>query len=351
MTRSARTAFFASLVFLLWAAFGARELSIRALRNPAAAAASADTTPRVAESPVDVAGKVLAILDDVQKSKAFFDVDAPERTNWHFIPRGRRGIPLNELAPAHQDVVLGLLRASMSAAGFERTQQIRGLEAILAEREGKNRRFPRDPTLYFVSFFGKPSRTDRWGWRFEGHHLSLNFSLHGDRLVAATPYAMGANPSIVVGGPHDGLRVLGSMEDLARELVQSLDADQRKVAVGGEPEEVGGTEEARAPSTLPPGLTADRLNEKQRETLRRLIDEYTLGFPDELRKSFTDETYASGLAAIQFLWRGGTKAGEGHSYMIHGPALLLSYANFQNDAKHVHAGLRTRAKDFDPPTK
>jgi len=290
---------------------------------------------------------LLASLDDAQRAKAVFGYDDKERFNWHFIPRERKGLPLGELDAAQTAKADALLAASLSAAGVRTVAQVRSLESVLAEIEGPNRRFPRDPDLYFVSVFGKPSADGAWGWRFEGHHLALNFTLEGDTLVSSTPLFFGANPAEVMSGPKKGLRVLGPVEDAARELVQSLDEEQRAVAVGKEkPAEVEGTESAVYSGDRPTGLSADRLTQDQRKILRKLVNQHLKHVEDGSRDRLRREFLRGKLAQIQFVWRGGLAAGEGHSFLVHSPDFVISYANFQNDAKHIHSGLRALRGEF-----
>lgn len=334
--RFARVGFVSSVLFLLVAAMAAPSLSVRALAPDDAAGSKITTSAR----------KLLESFDETLREKALFPADSPERTNWHFIPRGRLGVSLCELGPGQQGLVRDLLGASLSDEGFKRAEQVRGLEAVLREIEGQDRRFPRSPDLYFVSIFGEPSSTNAWGWRFEGHHLALNFSLDGDRLLSATPCFYGANPAEVRSGPHKGLRVLGPLEDVARELVRSLDEKQVRTAKMGEPAEVQGTQSRTYTDSLPEGISAGDLSAEQRQILRKLLDEYTVVLVPSFRERFREELLSDGYDAIHFVWSGGTEPGEKHSYLVHSPDFVIAYANFQNDANHIHAGLRLRKNDW-----
>src|SRR5207248_10299893 len=122
-----------------------------------------------------------------------------------------------------------LLKAGTSPAGYTQATTIMSLEGILHELE-KNGANVRNPGWYFLTVFGTPSKTGRWGWRIEGHHLSLNFALDHGKITAATPAFFGANPAEVKAGDRKGLRTLPEVEDLARELIRSLTEEQRQVA-------------------------------------------------------------------------------------------------------------------------
>ena len=103
------------------------------------------------------------------------------------------------------------------------------IEAVLRALESGGR-MDRDPATYFFSIFGTPSPDDAWGWRVEGHHLSLHLTIVDGTAVASSPYFFGSNPAQVRTGSKAGLRVLREREDAARALVTALDRSQRAAA-------------------------------------------------------------------------------------------------------------------------
>lgn len=344
--------FTASALFLFTAWLASRAFEVRAIGDSFSKTGSSKTGeipesgeivgPRIVES----AQGLLKNLDDAQRGKATFDFNDGERFNWHFIPRSRKGLAFKAMNDSQKKKMKALLSASLSRAGAEKAEQVRELEAILGKIEGPDRRFSRDPDLYYLSVFGQPGKEGRWGWRFEGHHLALNFTLDGDRLISATPIMYGANPAIVREGPRKGLRVLGDMEDVARELVTSLDEDQKKVALGEKYEEIQTTRSPTYNTVLPQGISFERLNRDQRKLLRKLVVLYTRNLQEETWKEIHQAIRDNDSGKVQFVWRGGTKAYEGHSYMVHGPTFVISYANFQDDAAHIHAALRHTKGEF-----
>src|SRR5204862_6055416 len=106
---------------------------------------------------------------------------------------------------------------------------IMSLESILRDQEKKGA-MVRNPEWYFFTVFGTPGKTGSWGWRVEGHHLSLNFTMEGMQIVSATPNFFGANPAEIKSGAKKGVRVLSPTEELAFELFKALDGEQQKVA-------------------------------------------------------------------------------------------------------------------------
>jgi hypothetical protein len=317
---------------------------------PASNAAELKTGERV----VQAASDLLGALDAAERTRATFAAADAERFNWHFIPRDRKGIGLKDLSEAKRGKVAALLRASLSEAGYDRAEKVRTHEDILREIEGPQARIRRDPLLYYVSIFGAPAREGRWGWRFEGHHLSLNFTLDGARLLAATPAFFGANPAEVREGPRKGLRILALVEDLAREVVASLDETQLQAATGAAaaagadkvPDEVPGPETPRYKGPFPAGITSKELMPAGRKSLEKLLLEYRNVFPDDVAATIEEELRAGGLDGIHFAWAGGVKPGEPHSYLIHGPAFVINYVNLQNNGNHIHSSFRLLKKDF-----
>src|ERR1700730_12701542 len=185
------------------------------------------------------AERFLDELSPEQRTKAVYPLDDKERTNWHFIPLQdrarkptRRGLPLGEMTPEQKQAAMDLLKAGTSPGGDQKATTIMSLESILRELE-KGGAMVRDPGWYFFTVFGKPSAQGKWGWRVEGHHLSLNFTVDNGRVVGATPAFFGANPATVMSGPRKGLRTLPAADDLARELFKTLNDDQRKLAFQG----------------------------------------------------------------------------------------------------------------------
>jgi hypothetical protein len=224
------------------------------------------------------------------------------------------------------------------------------LEAILHERETDGR-MVRNPEWYFFAVFGKPSKTGKWGWRVEGHHLSLNFVVDGGRLVAATPAFFGANPAIVKGGERKGLSTLTDAEDTARDLVAALDDEQRKVALQSKHfDEIAG--QTPVPKVgAPVGLPAAKMTEKQRQLLVKLLQSYTNRLPAEVGEAEFADLRKAGIEKIHFAYSGEIAPGKPHTYRIQGPTFLVELLNLQpdsarNPANHIHSAWRNIRGDF-----
>ncbi|HEX7861951.1 MAG TPA: DUF3500 domain-containing protein [Verrucomicrobiae bacterium] len=299
----------------------------------------------VSEDMAEAANAFLASLSEEQRAKAQFEFKSEERFNWHFIPKARKGLSIKEMQPHQRTLAHALLSSGMSHRGYFKASTIMSLEQILHEMENKNP--TRDPEGYFVCVFGKPESHGNWAWRFEGHHLSLSFAVAGHD-VAVTPSFMGTNPGEVREGPRKGLRVLGREEDIARELVTSLNEEQKKVAIydAKAPSDIITAADRKARVLDPKGIAKAKLNAKQKELLTSLIEEYLYRARPEVAAAEMKEVEAAGEEQIWFAWAGSTEVKQGHYYRVQGPTFLLEYDNTQNNANHVHAVWRDLKNDF-----
>jgi hypothetical protein len=221
------------------------------------------------------------------------------------------------------------------------------LRGIEVERGREGAYEYRDPTRYFVTVFGSPQSKGSWGWSFEGHHISLNFTIVDGNLIASSPSFFGANPHRVPTGPAQNLRVLGIEEDRARRLLESLDDDQLKKAVIGEtvPRNIFSAASPRIIPDEPQGIKSTELTPDQFELLVQLIDVYIENVADEAaleRRAQVD----AGVGEIHFAWIGSGNRGEAHYYRVQAPSFLIEYDNIQNDANHSHTVWRDYDGDF-----
>ncbi len=171
----------------------------------------------------------LSTLNASKRAAASFPFDDPERTKWAYVPQKRAGIPLKAMEAEQRAAAFGLLGTGLSKRGTGLARGIIELEGTLGELEGLLSRvmLRRDPELYYFALFVGPGATQPWGWRFEGHHLSVNVTELGPHGQIVAPLFMGANPARVPSGPKEGHRLLAGEEDLAFELLQMLDPQQR----------------------------------------------------------------------------------------------------------------------------
>jgi len=297
-------------------------------QSPAAALASALDT-------------LMEGLDPIQQENLRLSFDRDERIGWSFFPGPREGLRLGDLQPLQQALALDLLKTGLSATGYEKAEFIRSLEEVLGGNYNTGN--------YYLTLFGSPGDDAiAWGLRWEGHHLSLNWTIVDGKVVSTTPQFLGANPAEIRRGPKAGLRVLAAEEDLARALLHSLSEEQRSVAILSDtaPPDIltGMQREAAIQENL--GVAYGDLDSDQQGQLWGLIELYAAVQRPELGAERLDKIRAAGLEDIKFAWMGGLEPGEGHYYRIQGDTFLIEYDNIQNNANHIHTVWRDFEGDF-----
>lgn len=321
------------------------------------------------------------------------DAAEDERVRWFYTPTDHGGLPLGAQRPAQQQLVMRLLSTGLSSAGYVTVATIIGWENVLdlVEDFGQTwgRERARDPGLYYLRVFGDPARDQAWAWRFGGHHISLNYLVVNGQVRAVTPCFLGADPA---SGPALGgttIRPLAAVEDLGRQLVSSLDSDQRQRALlldraptdiisGNRTRVTAGDRMIRLPDVWrehftdpdlaakiaaisetaestagltpsdhdqlaiterPRGLAGADLTAPQRELLDALVSTYTGRVPSALSPDLP-------LDEIHFAWAGATAPGKPHYYRLQGPRFLAEWDNTQRGANHGHSVWRDPANDF-----
>ena len=315
--------------------------------GPSAPSAAEDAAvERAAAEMAQAATNFWNSLSPDQQAKAAFPFDDEERFNWHYIPRERKGLTWNDMDPAQQALAHAFLASGLSNRSYQQAETIMSLDQILKELEnGKGPR--RDSGNYAFTVFGTPGPKTTWGWRVEGHHLSMNFTLADGRAVAA-PVFMGTNPAEVRQGPRKGLRVLAVEEDLGWELIKSLGEAQRKKATidGKSPAEIITSNARKANPGAPVGVPGSEMTPAQKKLLMTLVEYYAYRLRPELAGQDLARIDRAGFEKIYFAWAGGLEPGEGHYYRLHGPTFLVEFDNTQNQANHIHTVWRDATDDF-----
>ncbi len=281
-----------------------------------------------------------------QRQKATFKIEDEERFNWNYVPVSRKGLPLREMTPGERQLAMALLAAGLSQQGFIKATTVMSVEEVLKAMEGSGSQ--RDPEGYFFSVFGEPSDNGVWGYRVEGHHLSQNFTIARGKVVGA-PTFFGVNPAEVpASSSRKGLRTLPREEDLGRDLIHALAADQRKTAlVAAEAPGDILTEHSRVAALKgqPSGIQVSALNPSQREKLSALLDEYCDNVTEEIAAARHAQVQKAGND-LWFAWAGGIERGQKHYYRIQSATFLIEYDNTQNNANHIHSVWRDFKGDF-----
>jgi hypothetical protein len=294
----------------------------------------------------DTARAYLASLTPEQRARTMFPFETDERQNWHFVPIERKGVALREMTSAQKHLAEALLSAGLSQQGVIKAHTIMSLDQILKDMEqGKGPE--RDPEKYYVSIFGQPTDTGTWGYRFEGHHISLNFTVVNGK-IASSPNFFGANPAEVQEGPRKGLRALRDEEDLGRALIQSFTNEQRAIAIVDKtaPKDIITFDSRKAAlKGQPSGLPFSKMTPKQRDLLTELVSCYAWNFPPQIAEWRMDQ-YRKSQAGLFFAWSGGIAKGDPHYYRVQTPAFLIEYDDTQNNANHIHSVWRDYNGDF-----
>jgi hypothetical protein len=371
------------------------------LLNTDQAAAAAEVATRMAGA----ATAWLAALDPGQRAVATRPAPGAgaeseaERQRWFYTPTDHGGLTLGAQTPAQQRLAHQLVASGLSRPGYVTVATIIGLENVLDHAEGWvadwERERGRDPELYYLRVFGEPGGPEPWGWRFGGHHVSLNNLIVDGQVRAMTPCFLGADPATSPLLGPEPLRPLAGAEDLARELMRILGPDAEAVATlhsrapsdivgGNRPRLADGDEMIRlrhiwngdftdpgvvktllaadnanedatgydagdhqqlALSAQPRGLAARELDDGQRRQLRRLLACYLGRVPDPLSplSDYDDERTLDG---VHLAWAGPVAPGQPVYYRLQGPGLLIEYDNVQRGANHAHSVWRDPESDF-----
>jgi hypothetical protein len=293
----------------------------------------------------------LGTLSAEQRKKATYPFEDEERFNWHFVPRDRMGLPIREMNEDQRKAAMNLLRTALSEQGISKVKEIMEMEVILKALEGlppENDR--RHPEKYYFTVFGTPSEREAWGWRVEGHHLSLNFTSVTGKVAAQTPAFMGSNPAIVPEGPQKGKQILKQEADMGFALLNSFTPQQLQQVIISEvaPNEIVSSNSRKAMMKEPEGIHYTDMTPEQQKMLNGLLELYLQNYRNELANDLRRKVEKAGMNQMHFAWAGSRvpAAGKAHYYRIHSPVILIEYDNSQTNANHVHTVVRDLTNDF-----
>lgn len=282
--------------------------------------------------------EVLESLSAQQRRQAVYPFEVTARRDWHYVPRRRPGVTLGELQATQHELVWALLRTGLSQQGVQKARAVIDTEAVLGELSGSPGY--RDPTNYALVFFGNPAAGQPWSWRFEGHHLSLTFTIVPGQGVAATPAFLGANPATVPSShARAGFAALGTEGTYGFRLLHRFSETQKATVflqatsfgdiLSGPGRETSLQQRA--------GLALGAMTASQRQQAMALIETYVRNVRPDVAQAELDNLTAAGIDAIHFAWAGSQTSQRPHYYRLHGPTLLIEYDNTQNGANHVHS--------------
>ena len=307
--------------------------------------------PKAAAQMAAAARSFLDSLTEAQKAKATFEYMDGERMYWYYPPINRHGLALRDMDQNQRGLAMSLLETGLTPRSFEQAKQIIEHEDVLGplEKEMGMVTFVRDTELYYFTVFGEPGPNAPWGWRTEGHHVSLHFSIWGDNIISVTPFFFGANPAEVRKGPKTGLRILGDREDTAFQLMNSLDQSQleRAVIYDEAPLDILTYNSTKVSFPFrPQGLPGNAMTGSQKESLLSLITEYVGQVRIDLAEQKLAAIRNEGLDHFHLAWAGPVSKNDAHYYRIHGGNFVVEFDNRQDGANHIHSVWRDIENDF-----
>ncbi len=288
------------------------------------------------------AAALVGCLGEQQQEFACYPFDAEMRGHWTYFPRPRPGVCLADLDRTQRKAASRLLATVLSPHAYAQAMTIMALEEVLDRKEGGRR--SRHANDFWVALFGIPG-SSAWGWRYEGHHLSVTMTVV-DGYICPTPCFFGAHPASVTYGDAAVLRPLGREEDLARALLGAMTTDERRVAVVAPiaPPDIRSGPTARVTGRLePPGVAGSRLRGSAGTLLHELAGLYLHRLSPDLAAA---ELVRLDPTELHFAWEGPLEPGRGHYYRIQAPSLLIEYDNTSHQANHVHTLWRHPGEDF-----
>jgi hypothetical protein len=304
---------------------------------------------RTSESTVMVqaAQHFLDSLSPEQKERAQYKFEDEERFDWHFIPKTRKGLAIREMMPQQREMATALLAAGLSQTGLIKAENIMSLDQVLLLMEQGAGPW-RDPQNYYVTVFGDPKQEGTWGYRFEGHHISQNYTIVNGRVVDA-PSFFGANPAEVRQGPRKGLRTLAAEDDYGYEMVNSLDDQQKQTAIVDKTaykDIITMASRQAALNGQPNGLSAAKMNADQYDKLVSLVEVYADNVPPQMAEARVQMARSTPKTEMYFAWSGSTQRGDLHYYRVQSPAFLIEFDDTQNGGNHIHSVWRDYKDDW-----
>ena len=296
---------------------------------------------------------LLESLNPDQRSLLQKDFESPERTQWHYVPmKERKGLKVSAMTKDQHAKMMQVLNFVFSEQGVKKLLAVIEMEKVLKEYEGRHR----DPGKYYFTLFGQVGQA-KWGFSFEGHHLSLNFTFEGDKLISGTPMFFGANPATILKNKssqlREGERPMALEEDLAFELVKSFDAEQQKLGLNprASQRDLKGAKQAKPGQYEDFGIQWSQLKSAQQALLLKLIKQ---GYVDNYRGKYAEDAWKKILAqkeSLHFSFYGEASLKKPHYYRIIGKSTVIVLFNTQNGTQktpvnHVHLLWRDRDTDF-----
>lgn len=312
------------------------------------------------------ANNLIQTLNPVQKKMALLSFTDTARIQWNNLPiglRARAGISIGNMTEEQRRLLHRILSVSLSSQGYLKATGIMHLDNLLnmfvdtayyrKEIDASLKKFLTDLQWthrnYYLAFFGNPSDSN-WGYKIEGHHLSVNYTFTGDK-ISVTPWFIGTDPAEMSITEYAGWRVLGQEEDLGIKLIQLLTpAQQKKATMNTEvpADMITGTETGKRLIDYW-GIKASELNPEQKAVLEYIIREYVFNMEYDKATEEFNKILKAGIDNIYFGWIGPYDEKKAHYFIVNGPTFLIEFDNAggpRRDGNHIHTIWREKGNEF-----
>lgn len=305
-------------------------------------------------------------FDKMQQRGGQLKFNDTARIKWNNLPvglRARAGISMGNMSDDQRKMVHRILSASLSSQGYLKATSIMHLDDLLNryydtlyyKKEINDTTYTFVRSLlwshknYFFAFFGNPADSI-WGYKLEGHHLSINFSFVKDKL-SVTPFFIGTDPAEYQSSVYAGWRVLGQEEDLGIKLIHLLSpAQQHKATMStAVPKDIITAAESGKRLVDDWGILGKDMTSEQKAVLQYIIREFVFNMEYDKATMEYDKIIKAGIDKIYFGWIGDYDEAKPHYYVLNGPTFLIEFDNNggpRNSANHIHAIWREKGNEY-----
>jgi hypothetical protein len=318
----------------------------------------------------EIKKSVLTFIDSLsplQQKRALLHFDDTARIKWNNLPvglRARAGISIGSMNNSERQLIHRILSASLSSQGYLKATGIMHLDNLinmyydsLYQRKAfdeKTYQFLKDLKWshqnYYFAIFGNPKTDNSWGYKLEGHHLSLNFTFN-QKTLSVTHMFVGTDPSEMLLSEYAGWRVLGEEEDLGIKLLSTLSPEQKKMAVVSSevPGDIITAAESGKRLVDYWGIKGSALSKEQQAILQGIIREFVFNLEYEKASAEYEKIQKAGIGNIYFGWIGEGEEIKPHYYILNGPTFIIEFDNNggpQRRANHIHAIWREKGNEY-----
>jgi hypothetical protein len=308
-----------------------------------------------------VATDILDSMTDLQKKRVLFDMKDSARVQWNNLPiglRARVGVNIGSMTEGQRIQLHRLISVSLSSQGYLKSTAVFHMDNLLnlmydtlkarGKVDERTYKFLMDLKWthknFYLAFFGDPRSGNNWGYKIEGHHLSLNFTVLNGK-VSVTPFFIGSDPAEYRILEYAGWRILGQEDDLGLKLVNSFTPDMRKRATWDTvvPGDIITAAESGKRLINNWGVKVSEMNAAQQDLVARIIREYVFNFEWEKANEEYNKIMKAGLKDIYFGWIGPYTEDKSHYFMLNGPTFLIEMDNRGN---HIHTIWREKGNEY-----